>query len=398
MEQSGLLRSQILQNDYYCPDHAAICNITSCVLPASNFNAILNTVLSIVITVMLALVMFSMGCTVEAKKFWGHIRRPWGIAVGFLCQFGIMPLTAFILSLLFDIHPVQAVVVIIMGCCPGGTGSNIVAYWLDGDMDLSISMTTCSTLLALGMMPLCLFLYTKIFVDASSIVIPYDSIGISLVALVVPVGFGIFVNYKWPRIAKKILKIGSITGGLLIVIIAVIGGVLYKGSWEIAPKLWILGTIFPFCGYAFGFILAYISNQTWSRCRTVSLETGMQNTQLCTTIIQLSFTPEELSLMFTFPLLYSIFQIVFAIFLIIGYKLMLRFTRDKTENKADLVDGEANAGFQMDDKLSNGDVSDNPEPCQIESDKPEPCQIESDKPEPCQIESDQPEPCKIESD
>lgn len=136
MEQSGLLRSQILQNDYYCPDHAAICNITSCVLPASNFNAILNTVLSIVITVMLALVMFSMGCTVEAKKFWGHIRRPWGIAVGFLCQFGIMPLTAFILSLLFDIHPVQAVVVIIMGCCPGGTGSNIVAYWLDGDMDL----------------------------------------------------------------------------------------------------------------------------------------------------------------------------------------------------------------------------------------------------------------------
>lgn len=48
------------------------------------------------------------------------------------------------------------------------------------------------------------------------------------------------------------------------------------------------------------------------RCRTVALETGMQNTQLCTTIVQLSFTPEQLALMFTFPLIYSIFQLTFA--------------------------------------------------------------------------------------
>ncbi|KAG9492225.1 hypothetical protein GDO78_000634 [Eleutherodactylus coqui] len=304
---------------------------------------------------MLALVMFSMGCTVQIKKFWGHIKRPWGIAVGFLCQFGIMPLTAFILSMAFNIHPVQAVVVLIMGCCPGGTGSNILAYWVDGDMDLSISMTTCSTLLALGMMPLCLFLYTKTWVDSSSIIIPYDSIGIALVTLVVPVGFGMFVNYKWPRHAKKILKIGSITGGVLIVLIAVIGGVLYRGSWDIEPKLWILGTIFPAAGYCFGFVLAFISNQSWSRCRTVSLETGMQNTQLCTTIIQLSFTPEQLSLMFTFPLIYSIFQILFAALLLIGYRLSLRFSKNKTvlndeETKPDSLHGETNGVFKLDDQ------------------------------------------------
>ncbi|XP_056416080.1 ileal sodium/bile acid cotransporter-like [Hyla sarda] len=359
MERYNILTSHILHSELTCPENATTCNGTSCVLPPDNFNAILNTVLSTVITIMLALVMFSMGCTVEVKKFWGHIIRPWGIAVGFLCQFGIMPLTAFILALAFDVHPVQAVVVLIMGCCPGGTGSNILAYWVDGDMDLSISMTTCSTLLALGMMPLCLFLYTKTWVDSSSIIIPYDSIGIALVSLVVPVGVGIFVNYKWPRVAKKILKIGSITGGILIVLIAVIGGVLYKGSWDIAPKLWILGTVFPAAGFVFGFLLAYISNQTWSRCRTVSLETGMQNTQLCTTIIQLSFTPEQLSLMFTFPLIYSIFQMAFAAILLIGYRLTLYFGKNKTdnnieENKPDSLNGETNSGFQLDEKTSNG--------------------------------------------
>ncbi|CAH2223573.1 ileal sodium bile acid cotransporter, partial [Pelobates cultripes] len=308
-----------------------------CLMPPDNFNKVLNTVLSTVITVMLALVMFSMGCTVEARKFWGHIKRPWGIAVGFLCQFGIMPLAAFVLSYAFNIHPIQAVAVLIMGCCPGGAGSNILAYWADGDMDLSISMTTCSTLLALGMMPLCLFIYTKVWVDSGSIVIPYDSIGISLVTLVVPVTFGMFVNHKWPKVANKILKIGSITGFILIILIAVIGGVLYRGSWIIAPELWIIGTIFPAVGYTFGFGLAYLSKQSWRRCRTVALETGTQNTQLCTTIVQLSFTPEQLGLMFSFPLIYSIFQIAFAVLILVGYRLYLRCSG---KNKEDDMQGD----------------------------------------------------------
>lgn len=54
------------------------------------------------------------------------------------------------------------------------------------------------------------------------------------------------------------------------------------------------------------------------RCRTVSLETGMQNTQLCSTIVQLSFSPEQLELMFTFPLIYSIFQLLFALMILAG--------------------------------------------------------------------------------
>lgn len=353
-----------------CSANATICNGTSCLLPPDNFNLILNTVLSAVLTVMLALVMFSMGCTVDAKKFWGHLKRPWGIIVGFLCQFGIMPLTGFVLSLIFNIHPIQAVVVLIMGCCPGGTGSNILAYWVDGDMDLSISMTTCSTLLALGMMPLCLFVYTKIWVDSNSINIPYDSIGISLATLVIPVGFGMLVHHKWPKAAKIILKVGSISGAILIVLIATVGGILYQGSWLIAPELWIIGTIFPAAGYTFGFFLAYVAGQSWRRCRTVALETGLQNTQLCTTIVQLSFTPEQLSLMFTFPLIYSIFQIVFAAIILAVYRLYLRLPG---KGKKDLVQDEStdystevqsvgwhetkNPGLQFDEKQNNGTVS-----------------------------------------
>uniref|UniRef100_A0A672TV47 Ileal sodium/bile acid cotransporter n=1 Tax=Strigops habroptila TaxID=2489341 RepID=A0A672TV47_STRHB len=329
------------KNSAACPANATICNGTSCVLSEDNFNQILSTILSAVLTVMLALVMFSMGCNVELQKFWGHIKRPWGIFVGFLCQFGIMPLTGFVLSLAFDILPIQAVVVLIMGCCPGGTASNIVAYWVDGDMDLSVSMTTCSTLLAMGMMPLCLYIYTKMWTDVNAVVLPYDSIGLSLVALVIPVSFGMYVNHKWPRKAKIILKVGSIVGAVLIVIIAVVGGILYQGSWTITPKLWIIGTIFPATGYCLGFFLARLAGLSWSRCRTVSLETGMQNSQLCSTIVQLSFSAEELELMFTFPLIYSIFQLLFAGLILGAYRVYRRHwvktntDIEKTEQKED---------------------------------------------------------------
>uniref|UniRef100_UPI0037E8A457 ileal sodium/bile acid cotransporter n=1 Tax=Semicossyphus pulcher TaxID=241346 RepID=UPI0037E8A457 len=303
-----------------CDPLATVCSGTNCLIPPSNFNEILGVVMSTVLTVMLSLVMFAMGCTVDTKKLWSHIKRPWGIFIGFLCQFGIMPFTAFALSLAFDVLPVQAIAIIIMGCCPGGTGSNIICYWLDGDMDLSISMTACSSILALGMMPLCLLIYTSTWTSSDTIEIPYDSIGITLVSLLVPIALGIYVKRRWPRVAKKILKVGSIAGFALIIVIAVIGGILYQSSWTIAPSLWIIGTIYPFIGFGLGFFMARFAGQPWHRCRTIALETGFQNSQLCSTIVQLSFSPAELDVMFAFPLIYSIFQLVVALMSVGGYQ------------------------------------------------------------------------------
>ncbi|MGH0182507.1 UNVERIFIED_CONTAM: hypothetical protein FKN15_009716 [Acipenser sinensis] len=169
-------------------------------------------------------------------------------------------------------------------------------------------MTACSTILAMGMMPLCLFIYTKMWTDTDAIQIPYDSI----------VGLGIYVKHKWPKKAKTILKVGSIAGAVLIAGIAVVGGVLYQSSWVISPSLWIIGVIYPAVGFGFGFLLARLVGQPYYRCRTIAIETGFQNSQLCSTIVQLSFSPEELEVMFSFPLIYSIFQMVFAALIIAG--------------------------------------------------------------------------------
>ncbi|XP_047457921.1 ileal sodium/bile acid cotransporter [Mugil cephalus] len=346
----SLLKAAAVPAD--CDPHATVCSGRNCLVPPSNFNAMLSLVLSAVLTIMLAMVMFSMGCTVETSKLLGHIKRPWGIFIGFLCQFGIMPFTAFALALAFGVQPVQAIVIIIMGCCPGGSGSNVICYWLDGDMDLSISMTACSSILALGMMPLCLLVYTTTWTSSDAIEIPYDSIGITLAALLIPVALGMGVKRKWPKLAKKILKVGSIVGACLIVIIAVVGGVLYQSSWVIAPSLWIIGTIYPFIGFGLGFAMARFVGQPWYRCRTIALETGIQNSQLCSTIVQLSFKPEELEIMFAFPLIYSIFQIVVAIIAVSAYQIYLRRChRDSDEDtEVQSVEGAASKskGYALD--------------------------------------------------
>ncbi|XP_067581004.1 sodium-dependent organic anion transporter-like [Pseudorca crassidens] len=167
----------------------------------------LELVFTVVSAVMIGLLMFSLGCSVDIQRLWSHIRGPWGIAVRLLCQFGLMPLAAYLLVISFSLKPVQAMVILIVGCCPGGTTSNIFTYWVDGDMDLSISMTTCSTVAALRMMPLHLYLYTLSWNLEQNLTISYQNIGVTLVCLTIPVALGVYGNYRWPKQSKIILKI-----------------------------------------------------------------------------------------------------------------------------------------------------------------------------------------------
>ncbi|ELK27621.1 Solute carrier family 10 member 6 [Myotis davidii] len=225
----------------------------------------LKLVFTVVLAVMMSLVMFSLGCSVEIRKLWSHIRRPWGIAVGLLCQFGLMPLIAYLLVISFSLQPIQAIAVLIMGCCPGGTVSNIFTFWVDGDMDLSISMTTCSTVAALGMMPLCLYLYSLSWNFEQNVTIPYQNIGISLLCLTVPVAFGVYVNYRCPKQSKTILKIGAIVGGVLLLVVTVAGVVLSRESWNPDISLLTISCIFPLIGHVAGFLLALLTHHSWQR-------------------------------------------------------------------------------------------------------------------------------------
>ncbi|XP_036114738.1 solute carrier family 10 member 6 [Molossus molossus] len=299
----------------------------------------LELVFTVVSAVMMGLLMFSLGCSVEIRRLWSHVRRPWGIAVGLLCQFGLMPLIACLLAISFSLKPIQAIAVLIMGCCPGGTISNIFTFWVDGDMDLSISMTTCSTVAALGMMPLCLYLSTLSWNLEQSFTIPYQNIGISLVCLTIPVAFGVYVNYRCPKQSKIILKTGAIVGGVLLLVITVAGLVLAKESLNPDITLLTVSFIFPLTGYVTGFLLALLTHHSWQRCRTISLETGAQNIQMCIAVLQLSFTAEQMVQMLSFPLAFALFQMLDGFLIVAAYKLYKRRLKSDHRSKAGRAEG-----------------------------------------------------------
>ncbi|XP_061435899.1 hepatic sodium/bile acid cotransporter [Lethenteron reissneri] len=300
--------------------------------------AILDEAVNAVTTAILVVTMVSLGCTMELQHIGAHIRKPRGIIIAVLAQFGIMPLTAFALAKVFRLNPVEAVTVLICGCCPGGNLSNVFALALDGDMNLSILMTTCSTVLALGMMPLLLWAYSHGLSD-TRFVIPYAKISIALALILLPCAVGIFINAKFPKYSRVILR-GGMLLLLLISVVLVVLSALYVGSaiWLVfSPTLISIAVLMPLLGYALGYVLAGIFRLSHKCRRTVSMETGCQNLQLCTAVLKLTFDPQVIGPLYLFPLLYIFFQVVTALLFVLVFRFYVHCYRQQRQPQTESV-------------------------------------------------------------
>ncbi|XP_061667707.1 hepatic sodium/bile acid cotransporter [Syngnathoides biaculeatus] len=313
--------------------------LTSNVTPNSSavvFKPFLSPAVDKTINVLMVLVLFitmiSLGCTMEVSKIKEHIVKPKGVLIAVVAQYCVMPLAAFCLAKGFHLADMAAVVVLICGCCPGGTLSNILALAINGDMNLSIVMTSCSTLLALGMMPLLLYLYCQGFGDLPNAV-PYVDITVSLAMILVPCGVGIFINHYRPRYSKMITKVGLTVMSISSVAIAVVAAVAIRGAVlaVMSPPLLATGAVMPFVGFAFGYVISAVFGLSQAERRTVAMETGCQNIQLCSTILKLAFPPDVIGPLFLFPMVYITFQLLEATALIVTYRCHRRLTRNQKD-------------------------------------------------------------------
>ncbi|XP_031436760.1 LOW QUALITY PROTEIN: sodium/bile acid cotransporter-like, partial [Clupea harengus] len=284
------------------------------------FSPAMDMAISAITIIILFITMVSLGCTMEIAKIRAHILRPKGVAIAVVAQFGIMPLTAFSLAKVFQLAPIEAVTVLICGCCPGGNLSNLFALALQGDMNLSIVMTTCSTVLALAMMPTLLYLYCQGF-DLENAV-PYTGILIALAMTLVPCGVGIAINHWIPGWSKMIIKIGLSILLIASVAIGVMSGITIGGSvWVVlSPQLMAVACLMPLTGFLLGFVMSSLCKLNGQCRRTIAVETGCQNIQLCSTILKVAFLPEVIGPLYLFPLLYIIFQAGEALLLVLLYR------------------------------------------------------------------------------
>lgn len=183
-------------------------------------------IFKISIILLLFLVMVGMGLTLSVKDFVAVFTKPLGIITGLLIQYGILPLVAVLIGRLmgfYETMPFIFVGMVLAMSSPGGVTSNLLTQLTKGDLALSISLTSVSTVMALVFTPLLLSLYCS---NVPNVVIPVGLIVQTIVVLVIiPLVIGMSVRAKWPNAAQKSTKVFSILG-LVALLFLIVAGII----------------------------------------------------------------------------------------------------------------------------------------------------------------------------
>ena len=245
-----------------------------------------------VISPMLGVIMFGMGLTLSPHDFKVVLSRPKDILIGVLAQFTVMPLLAYGLALAFSLPKELALGVMLVGCCPGGTASNVITYLAKGDLALSVGMTATSTLLAPLLTPLLVWLLAGTMVDVDT-----PGMLLSIVYVVIaPIICGLLCQRFLPQATKRVtpylpafsslaiaLTVGIVVshnadrllvGGMLIVLVVMLHNLL---------------------GLSLGYLVGRVLKLQKSKRVALSIEVGMQNSGLASSLAVMHFAAYPLA-------------------------------------------------------------------------------------------------------
>ncbi|MCR5757379.1 MAG: bile acid:sodium symporter family protein [Selenomonas sp.] len=237
---------------------------------------------------MLGIVMFGMGMTLKVADFQTVLQHPREVAIGVGAQFIIMPLVALALVKLFALPPELAIGVILVGTCPGGTASNVVAFLAKGDLALSVSMTMTTTLLAPLVTPALTYFLAGAWIDIS-----FTAMMISIAQMVLaPVILGLLVHHYMAGTAQKIMPAMPLVSVVCIVLL--VGCVVALSASKLAAVGLAMGAIVILhnaFGLLLGFAAAKLTGLDSRKSRTVAIEVGMQNSGMAASLAVLYFNP-----------------------------------------------------------------------------------------------------------
>ncbi|MBS6955049.1 MAG: bile acid:sodium symporter family protein [Enterocloster asparagiformis] len=244
------------------------------------------------VNTLLGIVMFGMGLTLRPGDFKVVFSRPKDVIIGCIAQFTLMPLLAFLLTKLFGLSPELAIGVILVGTCPGGTSSNVMTYLSKGDVPLSVGMTAVSTVLAPFLTPLLTYVYAGAKVDVNMV-----SMFMSIIKVViVPIAAGFVINHFFSRFTQQVVEILPLISTTAIV--AIVAAVVSANSAKILTSgLLIVGVVIlhNVLGYTAGYTVGRLLKLSPSKCRAISIEVGMQNSGLATSLAATHFAAYPLA-------------------------------------------------------------------------------------------------------
>ena len=275
----------------YISDYMGLLVLVAALL-ALAFPSALQQIRPTVINPMLGIIMFGMGLTLNLQDFKIVFSRPKDVVIGCLAQFTVMPLLAWGLARAFNLDEALALGVVLVGCCPGGTASNVITYLAKGDLALSVGMTGVSTLLA----PLLTPLLTWALAGKS---VNVDVVGMLLSILwvvILPIVAGLIVKWLWPKFTEKTIDylpaLSSIVIALIVaIIIAANANKLMAGGLIIV----VVVMLHNICGLSLGYLIGRVLGLAGAKRKAISIEVGMQNSGLASSLATIHFAAYPLA-------------------------------------------------------------------------------------------------------
>lgn len=240
------------------------------------------------IVTLLGIIMFGMGLTISLDDFKEVAKRPFEVGIGVISQFLIMPLLAVLLTAIIPMSPEVAAGVILVGCCPGGTSSNVMTYLSKGDVALSVACTSVTTLLAPVVTPFLVWTFASQY-------LPVDAMAMfmSIVKVVlVPLALGFLLQKLLPGLVKAAvpaLPLVSVAG-IVLIVAAVVGA--SKGAIASSGLLiFAVVVLHNGLGYLLGFFAAKAAGLSLAKRKAIAIEVGMQNSGLGAALANAYFSP-----------------------------------------------------------------------------------------------------------
>ena len=246
------------------------------------------TFLAPYISILLGIVMFGMGLTLRAKDFSEVFTRPLEVIIGILGQFIIMPLTAWGLCKILGLSDEIAVGVILVGCCPGGTASKVMTYLGKGDVPLSVTVSSCTTVLAPIVTPALIYLFANQWVEVD----PYGMFMSIVNIVILPIVAGVIINSFFGKFVRNVVVALPLIS--VFAIVAIVIAVVAVSQQKIAETGLIIFAVVVLhngLGLALGYFLAKVCGMSVAKRKAISMEVGMQNSGLGVALAMAHFSP-----------------------------------------------------------------------------------------------------------
>lgn len=237
---------------------------------------------------LLTVIMLGMGMTLRPVDFAIIAKRPWALVLGIAAQYTVMPLLGWGIAHALGMSPILTAGMILVGCAPGGTASNVMVFLAKGDTALSVAMTSVSTLLAPLLTPLLVLLLV-----GEDLPVAASDLFVSIVKIVlVPVVLGLVLRLVLPAFVERVVDVLPLVSvaGITGVVLAVVAGSASTLT-SVGVTIVIAVVLHNVGGLSLGYAIGSLCGLPTSSRRAVSIEVGMQNSGLAAALATVHFAP-----------------------------------------------------------------------------------------------------------